>query len=245
MAVLQLFKEVYNDFNIKDYWYRLSLPDFSNKEKFGDIQNKEMWDEAGRATEEALKEFGAKFVIGTGEASFYGPKIDVQIRNVNGKEDSIATAQVDFYSANKFDLHYTNEKGEKEKPVIIHRAIMGSFDRFFAFLVEQTAGNFPLWLAPVQVKVIPVRTNHNEYAKEVFEILKENNIRVELDDADQNLGGKVRDAKNNKIPYWIVIGDKEIEAGKVTLESRDAGQLGQMSKEELVSKLLEKVKSKK
>lgn len=244
-AVLQLFKEVYDDFKIRDYWYRLSLPDFSNQEKFGDIKNKNMWNEAGRLAEEALREFGAKFVTSIGEASFYGPKIDVQIKNVLGKEDSIATAQVDFYSSNKFDLYYINEKGKKEQPVIIHRAIMGSFDRFFAFLVEQTAGNFPLWLSPVQVKVIPVRTNHNEYAKKVFDLLKENNIRAELDDNDMNLGTKVRDAKNNKLPYWIVIGDKEIEAKKITLESRDKGQLGQISKEELLKKLSEEIKNKK
>ncbi len=128
---------------------------------------------------------------------------------------------------------------------MLHAAIMGSIDRFLSILIEHTAGNFPLWLSPIQVKVIPVRENHNEYAKGVFELLKENNIRAELDDADSNLGGKVRDAKNNKIPYWIVIGDKEMEAKKVTLESRDAGQFGQISKEELLKKLLEEIKNKK
>jgi len=114
-----------------------------------------------------------------------------------------------------------------------------------AFLIEYYAGAFPLWLSPVQVKVIPVRTNHNEYAKQIFELLSENNIRAELDDADENLGSKVRDAKNNKIPYWLVIGDKEIASDKVTLESRDSGQFGQLSKEELLKKLLEEIKNKK
>ena len=128
---------------------------------------------------------------------------------------------------------------------MIHAAIAGSIERCTAILLEHYAGAFPLWLSPVQVKIIPVRTNHNEYAKEVFEMLKEKNIRAELDDADVNLGTKVRDAKTNKMPYWVVIGDKEIEAGKITLESRDAGQLGQMSKEELVSKLTEEIKNKK
>ena len=128
---------------------------------------------------------------------------------------------------------------------MIHAAIMWSIERFLAVLIEHVAGNFPLWLAPVQVKVIPVRANHNEYAKQVYKLLKENNIRAELDDADANLGGKVRDAKNNKLPYWIVVGDKEIEADKVTLESRDNGQLGQMTKEELLKKLLEEIKNKK
>jgi threonyl-tRNA synthetase len=245
LSVLKLFKEVYDDFKIKDYWYRLSLPDFSNKEKYGDIENREMWEEAGRLTEEALKEFGTKFVIGTGEASFYGPKIDVQIKNVNGKEDSIATAQVDFYSPNKFDLNYTNEKGEKEKPVIIHRAIMGSFDRFFAFLIEQTAGNFPLWLSPVQVKVIPVRTNHNEYAREVYEFLKSNDIRAEVDLEDENLGGKVRKAKNEKIPYWIVVGDKEVESKEFIIESRSGSKSKPLSSESLLALLQKEIKEKK
>ena len=128
---------------------------------------------------------------------------------------------------------------------MIHAAIMGSTERFMSILIEHTAGSFPLWLSPVQVKVIPVREQHNEYAKEVFEMLKENNIRAEFDDAEENLGTKVRSAKNEKIPYWIVIGDKEIEAKKVTLESRDKGNLGQISKEELITKLLEEIKNKK
>ncbi|MCX6753660.1 MAG: threonine--tRNA ligase, partial [Candidatus Nomurabacteria bacterium] len=186
----------------------------------GDIQNKEMWEEAGRLTEEALKEFGAKFVIGTGEASFYGPKIDVQIKNVNGKEDSIATAQVDFYSPNKFDLFFTNQKGEKEHPVIIHRAIMGSFDRFFAFLVEQTAGNFPLWLSPVQVIILPISEHQKEYADSIYKELKDADIRVELDDSNESLGKRIRNAKMSKVPYVIVIGDKERDASVITVEGR-------------------------
>ena len=157
----------------------------------------------------------------------------------------MATIQIDMNMPERFDLTCVNEKGEKERIIMVHAAIMGSIERFLSVILEHLGGNFPLWLSPVQVKVIPVRTNHNEYAKEVFEILKENNIRAELDDADANLGSKVRDAKTNKIPYWIVLGDKEIEVEKVTLESRDNGQLGQMSKEELLKKLLEEIKEKK
>jgi threonyl-tRNA synthetase len=145
----------------------------------------------------------------------------------------------------RFNLYCINEKGEQERIVMIHAAIMGSIERFLSILIEHLAGVFPLWLAPVQVKIIPVRENHNEYAKGIFELLKENNIRAEFDDGDENLGKKVRDAKNNKIPYWVVLGDKEIEASKVTLESRDSGQLGQLSKEELLKKLLEEIKNKK
>ena len=136
LDVLKLFKEVYKDFDIKDFWYRLSLPDLSNEEKYGDIEDKRMWDESSTIAEDTLKAFKVKYVKQEGEASFYGPKIDIQTRNVMGKEDTIATVQLDFYSPKKFDLYYINGKGEKEHPVIIHRAIMGSFDRFFAFLVE-------------------------------------------------------------------------------------------------------------
>ena len=145
----------------------------------------------------------------------------------------------------RFNLEYTDKDGSRKTPYIIHRAPLGTHERFIGFLIEHYAGAFPLWLSPVQVKVVPVRDKHNEYAKQVFELLKENNIRAELDDADLNLGTKVRDAKNNKVPYWVVIGDKETEAGKVTLESRDNGQLGQLSKEELLSKFLEEIKNKK
>jgi threonyl-tRNA synthetase len=171
LGVLTLFREVYDGaFGIKDYWFRLSLPDFSNAEKFGDVENKEMWDEATESARAALNEFGAHYVEGGGEAAFYGPKIDVQIRNVNGKEDTIATVQVDFYSADRFNLEFTNNQGQKEKPVIVHRAIMGSFERFFAFLIEQYAGAFPTWLSPVQVMILPVSDKHNTYAKEIARV---------------------------------------------------------------------------
>jgi len=145
----------------------------------------------------------------------------------------------------RFDLTYTGEDGKPHRAFVVHRSSIGCIERIMALLIEKYAGSFPLWLSPVQVKVIPVRTNHNEYAKQIFELLKENNIRVELDDEEANLGGKVRDAKNNKIPYWIVIGDKEIEAKKITLESRDNGQLGQISKKELLTKLTQEIKEKK
>nr|MBP9748494.1 threonine--tRNA ligase [Candidatus Paceibacterota bacterium] len=182
---------------------------------------------------------------GVGEAAFYGPKLDFMAKDAIGREWQVATIQLDMNQPERFDLFCINEKGEKERIVMLHAAIMGSIDRFLSILIEHVAGNFPLWLAPVQVKVIPVRDTHNDYAREIYEMLLENNVRVELDNADTNLGGKVRDAKNNKMPYWIVIGDKEIADSKVTLESRDAGNLGQMSKDEMLSKLLEEVKNKK
>ncbi len=222
---------------------RLSIHDSKEPDKY--LGDKKKWEEAEPILREIVTSKKVEWFEGVGEAAFYGPKLDFMAKDALGREWQVATIQLDMNMPERFDLFCINEKGEKERLVMLHAAIMGSIDRFLSILIEHTAGVFPLWLSPVQVKVIPVRENHNEYAKKVYELLKENNIRAELDTADENLGSKVRDAKNNKIPYWIVIGDKEIEANKVTLESRDLGQLGQISKEELVEKLLEEIKNKK
>ncbi|MDO8555162.1 MAG: threonine--tRNA ligase, partial [bacterium] len=218
--VLKLFGEVYSDFKITDYWFRLSLPDFEKKEKYGDIEDKAMWEESILVAKDALDSYGAKYVEGIGEATFYGPKIDVQIKNVLDKEDTIATAQVDFYSAKRFDLFFTNEKGEKERPVIIHRAIMGSFDRFFAFLTEKTAGNFPLWLSPVQTVIISVSEKFSDYGKKVLGELKQAGIRAELNDDNETLGKRIRNAETKKIPYILVVGEKETASESVAVRSR-------------------------
>jgi threonyl-tRNA synthetase len=243
VLILKMIEKVYGAFGLKDFYVRISLRDSKDKSKY--LGSDAVWETAENALRDIVKNTGWKYEEAENEAAFYGPKLDFMFKDVIGREWQLSTVQLDFNLPERFELEYTNKEGEKVRPVVIHRAILGSTERFMGIMIEHFAGNFPLWLAPVQVKVIPVRENHNEYAKQVFELLKENNIRAELDDADTNLGGKVRDAKNNKLPYWIVIGDKEIEANKVTLESRDAGQLGQMSKEELLSKLLEEIKNKK
>lgn len=246
LKVLNLFKEVYDDvFKIKDYWFRLSLPDFSNTEKFGDIEDRNMWDEATESARGALQEFGARYVEGGGEAAFYGPKIDVQIRNVNGKEDTIATIQVDFYSAKRFNLEFTNDRGEKEQPVIIHRAIMGSFERFFAFLIEQYAGEFPLWLSPTHVSILPVSEKHIDFAKEVEQKLRSVGIQAKVNHANETLGKKVRQAKESKVPYYLVLGDQEVSSGMATVESRDEGKIGSMSVEDLIVKLKGEIEGRK
>ena len=221
---------------------RLSFRDPKEQKKY--LGTKEIWDKAESELRSIALERRADYFDGPGEAALYGPKLDFMAKNSAGREWQVATIQLDMNLPERFDLTCINEKGEKERIVMIHAAITGSLERGSAILIEHYAGAFPLWLSPTQVKIIPVRANHNEYVAQIFELLKENNIRAELDDKDGNLGGKVRDAKNNKIPYWIVIGDKEIEAGKVTLESRDSGQLGQFSKEELVAKLLGEIKNK-
>lgn len=222
---------------------RLSTHDPKQAEKY--LGGKDRWEIAEKTLREIVTAKKVDWFEGVGEAAFYGPKLDFMAKDALGREWQVATIQLDMNQPERFDLFCINEKGEKERLVMIHAAIMGSIDRFLSILIEHTAGAFPLWLSPVQVKVIPVRESHNKVAEEIFELLKENNIRVDLDDRDENLGTKVRDAKNNKIPYWIVIGDKEVEAEKVTLESRDSGNLGQISKEELVEKLLEETKNKK
>ena len=236
--IMEICKEFYGIFNL-EYSFRLGT---RPKEYLGDV---ETWDKAEKALHDVLEKSGKEYSVADGDGAFYGPKIDIIMKDAIGRDWQMGTIQLDFQQPRRFELEYTDKDGKKKTPVVIHRVIYGSLERFIGILIEHTAGAFPLWLSPVQVKVIPVRANHNEYAKKVFELLKENNIRAELDDKDENLGTKVRDAKTNKIPYWIVIGDKEIEAEKVTLESRDSGTLGQISKEKLVTKLLEEIKNKK
>lgn len=226
IGILNLFKEVYDDFGIGGYWFRLSLPDFENKEKYGDVKNKQMWEDGANVLTSVLKKLDLKYVEGVGEASFYGPKIDIQIKNIYGKEDTIATIQVDYYSAHKFNLNYIDNEGKEQPVVVIHRAILGSFERFFAFLLETTAGDLPTWLSPVQVKVINVGADHLAYAKEVTEALKELGTRVELADEDASVGKKIRAAEMKRIPYVLVVGDKEVESKSVAVRKRNEGDLG-------------------
>ncbi|OGI96979.1 threonine--tRNA ligase [Candidatus Nomurabacteria bacterium RIFCSPLOWO2_01_FULL_43_15] len=241
--VIKLHEYYYKILGIEKYEMELSLRDPNKLDKYHGEE--EDWKLAEEMTVKAMELSGVPFKIVHEGAAFYGPKMDFQIYSSVGRMFSASTNQLDLYMGKRFNLEYTDKDGSRKTPYIIHRAPLGTHERFIGFLIEHYAGAFPLWLSPVQVKVVPVRDKHNEYAKQVFELLKENNIRAELDDADLNLGTKVRDAKNNKVPYWVVIGDKETEAGKVTLESRDAEQLGQISKEELVKKLLQEIKNKK
>ncbi|MDW8424812.1 MAG: threonine--tRNA ligase [Meiothermus sp.] len=219
IRVIQLFDEVYRDFGISDYWFRLSLPDFENNpEKFG--QENDNWRDSIAAIRAALEQTGAKYVEGIGEATFYGPKLDVQIRSVLGKEDTIATNQLDFIVPERFGLEFTNERGEKETPVVIHRAIMGSFDRFFAFYLEHTAGDFPLWLSPIQAVLVPISDRHLPYAEQVAAQMRKNKLRVEIDSRPERMNAKIRDAELQKIPLILVVGDKEAEAGTVNVRER-------------------------
>lgn len=244
--VLDLIEEVAGTFGLKkgdDFWYRLSLGDRADDKKY--YKDDAAWEKSEGILREVLQGQGVKFNEAKDEAAFYGPKIDIQMKDVRGIENTAFTVQYDFVMPKRFNLVYTAKDGSEQQAVVVHRSSIGAIERVMAFIIEHYKGSFPLWLSPTQVKVIPVRENHSEYAGKVHQMLVEAGIRSEIDLADENLGSKVRDAKTNKIPYWIVIGDKEVEAGKVTLESRDAGQLGQMTTEELLSKLKGEIANKK
>ncbi len=244
IKVIQLFDEVYKDFGISDYWFRLSLPDFENNpEKFG--EENDNWRDAIAAIRAALEKTGAKYVEGIGEATFYGPKLDVQIRSVLGKEDTIATNQLDFIVPERFGLEFTNEKGEKETPVCIHRAIMGSFDRFFAFYLEHTAGDFPLWLSPIQAVIIPIADRHLGYAQNVAAEMRKNKLRVEIDDRSERMNAKIRDAELQKIPLILVVGDKEAEASAVNVRERHVKEQRTLGVAELIGEMRERVEARK
>lgn len=240
--VIKLHEYYYKILGIEKYEMELSLRDPKKLDKYHGEEKD--WKLAEDMTTKAMEISGVPFKIVNEGAAFYGPKMDFQIFSSIGRSFTASTNQLDLYMGKRFNLEYTDKDGTKKIPYIIHRAPLGTHERFIGFLIEHFAGNFPLWLSPVQVKIIPVRVTHNECAREIYNLLKENNVRVELDDEESNLGGKVRDAKNNKIPYWIVIGDKEIEASKVTLESRDKGSLGQITKEDLLEKIKKEIKEK-
>jgi threonyl-tRNA synthetase len=224
---------------MEKYWVRLSVRgDDRSKYLGGD----EVWEKAEAALETAAIENKLNYKRVEGEAAFYGPKLDFMFKDAIGREWQLATIQCDFNLPERFDLTFTNEKGEKERPVVIHRAISGSLERFMAVMIEHFAGNFPIWLSPTQVKIIPVRENHNEYAKKISEELKALNVRVDLDDSDEGMGKKIRAGKVNKVPYMLVIGDKEIESGELALEIRDGAQKEMISLENLKIKLQKEIK---
>ena len=242
--VLNLIKEVYQEdfgFPASAFSYRLSLRDKNNKEKY--IDNNEMWETAESQLREILKELNIDFYEAEGEAAFYGPKIDIQIKTALNHDVTIPTCQLDFALPERFELEYVGEDGEKHRPVVIHRAILGSSDRFISFLLEETKGILPTWLSPVQVKVMPITDKQRDYAKGVYERLLKDGIRVELDDRSEKIGYKIREAQLQKIPYMLIIGDKEIEAGAVGVRSRKDGDIGQMPTEEFMEKLKEEIAS--
>lgn len=208
--VVGLILDVYKDFGIKDYKFRLSLRDREDKEKYFD--DDKMWDEAENKLREVLNELNVEYFEAIGEAAFYGPKLDVEVKPAVGPEVTLSTCQLDFLLPRRFDLSYIDNKGEKQVPVVLHRAIFGTFDRFTAFLIEEVKGAFPLWLAPIQLNVVPVNTEyHLEYGREIYDLLKEEGFRVEIDERNEKLGYRMRESQIKKIPYTLILGEKEKE----------------------------------
>ena len=227
----------------KDYWYILATGDRENAEKY--YKDDAGWDKAETLLRDAMKKRGVDFKEAKDDAAFYGPKIDINMKNANGKEDTAFTVQYDLSSPQRFELDYVGEDGAKHRAFVVHRSSIGAIERIMAFLIEKYAGAFPLWLSPVQVKVLPIGEGHFEYAKNIFEKLKAENIRAELDDSNESLSKKIRNAKTEKVPYMLVIGDKEVSEKEVTLESRSDEKLGQIGVDELISKLKVEIKERK
>ena len=239
--VVKLIHEVYKYFGFENYEFRLSLRDKNDKHKYFD--DDEMWEKAESELREILTEIGIPFYEAEGEAAFYGPKLDVQLKSAIGHDVTVSTCQLDFLLPQRFELEYVGEDGEMHRPVVIHRAILGTLDRFMAFLIEETKGAFPTWLAPVQVKVLPISEKHVEYAEKVREVLEQKGIRVEVDSRAEKIGYKIREAQLKKVPYMLVVGDKEQEVNAVGVRKRGEGDVGQMNLTEFANKIEEEVKN--
>lgn len=227
----------------EDVSYRFSQWDPDNREKY--IGTPEQWDEAQGVMKTILDDLGIDYKIGVGEAAFYGPKLDIQIKNVHGKEDTLITIQIDQMLAEKFGMEYTDRDGKKKNPYIIHRTSIGCYERTLALLIEKYAGAFPVWLAPVQVKLLPIADRHLDYMDELKRKLADNGIiRVETDDRSEKLGYKLREAQLEKVPYMLVAGDKDIENGVISVRSRKHGDMGQMTIDEFIKHIKEEIDTK-
>ena len=239
--VVNLIIEVYKELNITDYHFELSLRDPEDKVKYH--PDDEMWDNAENTLRQVLNDIGIEYVEKIGEAAFYGPKLDVQVKPAVGNEYTLSTCQLDFCLPAKFNLTYVDKDGEKKTPVVLHRAVFGSIDRFIAYYLEETKGALPVWLSPVQAKILPITDRQLDYGKELKQKLLDAGIRVELDERQEKLGYKIREAQMEKVPYILVIGDKEIEAGAVGVRARKEGDIGQMPVDEFISKIQEEIKN--
>ena len=238
--VVELILSVYKDFGFKDYKFRLSLRDKNDKHKYFD--DDEMWEKAESELREILTELNLDFYEAEGEAAFYGPKLDVQLKSAIGHDVTVSTCQLDFLLPERFELEYIGEDGKAHRPVVIHRAILGTLDRFMAFLIEETKGAFPTWLAPLQVKILPISDKHLDYANKVKSELEKKGIRVEVDDRAEKTGYKIREAQLQKVPYMLIVGDKEQESNQVGVRDRKDGDIGAMGLEEFISKIDEEIK---
>ena len=241
--VTKLILDVYNDFGFENYSFRLSLRDPENAEKY--FGNDELWERSEAQLREVLKEMGVPFYEAIGEAAFYGPKIDVQVRSALGHDVTLSTIQLDYQLPERFELEYVDSTGSKVRPVVIHRAILGSIDRFIAFLLEETKGNLPLWLAPRQAVVIPVAPGtHTEYAEKIADLLKAKGVRVSVDNRNEKLGYRIREAQTSKIPVELVVGDKDIETNSVTVRRYGHKEAVTKTVDEFMNDIMDEINSK-
>ena len=242
--VVTLILDVYRDFGIKNYKFRLSLRDPEDKEKYFD--DDQMWNEAEAKLREVLNSLGVEYFEAIGEAAFYGPKLDVEVKPAIGPEITLSTCQLDFLLPRRFELTYVDSNGEKQTPVVLHRAIFGTFDRFTAYLIEETKGCFPVWLSPKQVVIIPVhQEKHIDYAQKVCEILRENGVRVHVDNRNEKLGYRIREAQMHKTPYQLVLGDKEVEAGAVNVRKFGKEGSESMSLDDFLNRITDEIRNRK
>jgi len=241
-GIVRLIQETYDDLGLEGRWFRLSFRDPADRVKY--VQNDELWDRAQEMLRRAMDDLGLPYVIAVGEAAFYGPKLDVQLPNVLGKDETVSTIQIDFHLPNQFDLEYVAEDGTFRQPVMIHRGILGTFERMVAHLIEHYGGAFPTWLAPVQAIVIPIADRHVEFARSVEARLKDAGIRAQVDDRSERMNAKIRHAQMQKIPYMLVVGDKEIEADAAAVRLRDGENLGALPVVDVVARICEKIETK-
>ncbi|HBC4109404.1 TPA: threonine--tRNA ligase [Staphylococcus aureus] len=242
--VVNMIIDVYKDFGFEDYSFRLSYRDPEDKEKYFD--DDDMWNKAENMLKEAADELGLSYEEAIGEAAFYGPKLDVQVKTAMGKEETLSTAQLDFLLPERFDLTYIGQDGEHHRPVVIHRGAVSTMERFVAFLTEETKGAFPTWLAPKQVQIIPVNVDlHYDYARQLQDELKSQGVRVSIDDRNEKMGYKIREAQMQKIPYQIVVGDKEVENNQVNVRQYGSQDQETVEKDEFIWNLVDEIRLKK
>ncbi|MCG1985978.1 threonine--tRNA ligase [Staphylococcus epidermidis] len=242
--VVNMIQDVYKDFGFEDYRFRLSYRDPEDKHKYFD--DDEMWEKAESMLKEASDELGLTYEEAIGEAAFYGPKLDVQVKTAMGKEETLSTAQLDFLLPERFDLTYIGQDGEQHRPVVIHRGVVSTMERFVAFLTEETKGAFPTWLAPMQVEIIPVNIDlHYDYARLLQDELKSQGVRVEIDDRNEKMGYKIREAQMKKIPYQIVVGDQEVENQEVNVRKYGSEKQESVEKDEFIWNVIDEIRLKK
>ncbi|HDX1736007.1 TPA: threonine--tRNA ligase [Staphylococcus aureus] len=242
--VVNMIIDVYKDFGFEDYSFRLSYRDPEDKGKYFD--DDDMWNKAENMLKEAADELGLSYEEAIGEAAFYGPKLDVQVKTAMGKEETLSTAQLDFLLPERFDLTYIGQDGEHHRPVVIHRGVVSTMERFVAFLTEETKGAFPTWLAPKQVQIIPVNVDlHYDYARQLQDELKSQGVRVSIDDRNEKMGYKIREAQMQKIPYQIVVGDKEVENNQVNVRQYGSQDQETVEKDEFIWNLVDEIRLKK